>query len=584
MIKFSVIIPTYNRPDTLPKAISSVIDQTYKNYEIIVINDAGNDVGEIIKQFPNQNIRYISLQNNLGLAGARNEGLKYASGDYICFLDDDDNFLPNYFDTILKYLNDDYKIYYTDAYRSTYKYFDNENWLISRYVPYSIDYDKNKLLIANISPFNCFVFKREIFREYSFDNSYKVLEDWELLLRISQKYDFLHIPVVTANVNLVIGKESLTSNKQELFKKFRNKIYKQYSPQISKIPNKENIIHEFNKIWEQDFSPTHPLVSIIVLTYNNREFTEQFLLSLQNSTNVIFELIIVDNNSSDGTQKLLQNIQKQNPEIVKIIFNEKNLGFPKAVNQALKIAKAEYVLIANNDIIVTKNWLERLVRLAEKDSKYGVIGVLSNQVSGIQKIDTNYVTLEQMKIFAEELAKNNNGQFIEFPRVTFLCTLLKRKLVEKIGALDERFSPGNFEDDDYCIRALLAGYKCLIAKDVFVHHFGSKSFTADGQKKYLDLLEKNRQIFIEKWGADFNQIIFEKKDIKLRNYFIPLIDDPVVENFERIKIYIEEKDYKEAYRICLETIENWNSLKDYPIKKEDFEELKDLLQPYIDQI
>lgn len=581
MIKFSVIIPTHNRPETLSKAINSIVYQKYKNYEIIVVNDAGNDVGEIINQFPKENIKYVSLQNNLGLAGARNEGLKYVTGDYICFLDDDDNFLPDHFDTILKHLNDNYKIYYTDAYRSTYKYIDNENWLISRYVPYSIDYDKNKLFIANISPFNCFVFKRDVFNEFFFDNSYKVLEDWELLLRISQKYDFLHIPIITANVNLVIGKESLTSNKQELFKKFRDKIYKQYSFQISKIPNKEKIIQEFNKIWEQDFSPTHPLVSIIVLTYNNRQFTEQFLLSLHNSTNVIFELILVDNNSSDGTQKLLLNIQKQNPEIVKIILNEKNLGFPKAVNQALKMAKAEYVLIANNDIIVTKNWLERLVRLAEKDEKNGVIGVLSNEVSGIQKIDVNYVTLDQMKLFAEEIAKNNNGQFIEFPRVTFLCTLLKRKLIDKIGGLDERFSPGNFEDDDYCIRALLAGYKCLVAKDVFVHHFGSKSFTADGQSKYLNLLETNRQKFIDKWGADFNQIIFERKEIKLRNYFIPLMQDTIVENFERIKLYIEEKDYREAYRICLETIENWDSHIDYPVKKADFEELKDLLEPYL---
>jgi len=580
-MKFSVIIPTYNRPDKLKVAINSVFEQTYKNFEIIVVNDAGDDIQSVIDNYDKSFIKYIRLDNNRGLANARNVGLEYVTGNLVCFLDDDDNFLPNHFKIILDNIDNNSKIYYTDAYRSTYKYYNDDYWLISRYVPYSIDFDKNKLLIANISPFNCFVFFEELFKEHKFNPEFKVLEDWEFLLRLSQEHYFKHIKEITANVNLIIGKESLTTTKQELFKKTRDKIYAEYSNQIKEITNRQEIINYFNNIWQQDFSPTFPLVSIIVLTYNNRKFTEQFLASLQGSTNVIFELIVVDNNSADGTRELLNNIKKNNPDIVKIILNNENLGFPKAINQALKIAKGQYVLIANNDIVVTQFWLEKMVKLAEKDKRNGIIGVLSNEVSGIQKVEVNYITLDQMKIFADDISKRFKGQSIEFPRITFLCTLLKRELIEKLGALDERFSPGNFEDDDYCIRALLAGYKCLVAKDVFIHHFGSKSFTSEGKNKYLDLLEKNRQKFIEKWGADFNQIIFEKKEITPRNYYIPLLHDEVLENFERIRILIDEGDYQEAARICYQTIKNWDTQKEYPVSKNDFEELYELLQPYL---
>ncbi len=578
MIKFSIIVPTYNRLEKLKIALLSILNQTYQNFEIIVVNDGGEKVTENIVK--SDKIKYINNIENKGLSYARNTGIKYATGDFICFLDDDDAFLNNHLNVISQNLNNYYLVYYTDAYRLTYKYYENQYWLISKYIPYSIDYDRQKLLLANISPFNCFAFHKKIFEDFgNFNEEFKVLEDWEFLLRISEKYNFYHIAIPTVNVNFEIGANSLTNTKQELFNKFRNLIYRKYEKEISLIKNKNEIIKYFNNIWAKDYNPDYPLVSIIVLTHNNKEYTEQFFLSLEKSTQVIFELIIIDNASTDGTVEMLQNIEKSNPEIVKVIYNNTNKGFPKAINQGLKIARGSYVVIANNDIITTPLWLERMVRIAEKDDKIGLVGVLSNEVSGIQKVeDANYFTLDEMKKFAIEISNKFDGQYLEFPRITFLCTLIKDKVIEKLGGLDERFSPGNFEDDDYCIRTLLAGYKCTVAKDVFIHHFGSRSFTKDGKEKYLKLLEKNRKKFIDKWGADFNQIIFEKKDIKIREHYIPLKHNEIIENFERIKILIKEKDYQEAIRICKETIEEKQFTNELPIKKEDFVELLEILE------
>ncbi len=116
--------------------------------------------------------------------------------------------------------------------------------------------------------------------------------------------------------------------------------------------------------------------------------------------------------------------------------------------------KGKYILIANNDIIVTEGWLERMIQVAESNSQIGLVGPISNAVSGVQiDKEAKYNSIEEMHKYAASVKQKNKNQIFEFPRVAFLCTLIKKEVVEKIGGLDERFSPGNFEDDDFCLRA-----------------------------------------------------------------------------------------------------------------------------------
>jgi tetratricopeptide (TPR) repeat protein len=148
--------------------------------------------------------------------------------------------------------------------------------------------------------------------------------------------------------------------------------------------------------------------------------------------------------------------------------------------------------------------------------------------------------------YALEVKSDYFGKIQEFPRVAFLCTLIKKEVIDKIGGLDERFSPGNFEDDDFCLRAQIAGYKTVIAKDVFIHHYGSKSFTADGLDKYKERLEINKHIFVNKWGADPEEIWLKNKSIPRRNINYPINQNNFTQAFERSLILLEDKDYNEA--------------------------------------
>jgi tetratricopeptide (TPR) repeat protein len=153
--------------------------------------------------------------------------------------------------------------------------------------------------------------------------------------------------------------------------------------------------------------------------------------------------------------------------------------------------------------------------------------------------------MSEMHKYAKKVKKQNASQLMDFPRVAFLCTLIKKEVIDKIGGLDERFSPGNFEDDDFCLRAQKAGYKAVIAKDVFIHHYGSKSFKAGGEQKYAERLEINKQKFVDKWGATIEEIWLQGKKTKDRNIVCPLDNDLFFEYY--LKAFNSFKDNEFAF-------------------------------------
>jgi hypothetical protein len=199
---------------------------------------------------------------------------------------------------------------------------------------------------------------------------------------------------------------------------------------------------------------SHGLTSIILVTHNQWAYTKACLDSIRKRTTVPYELIVVDNGSTDGTVDCLS----RSPD-VRLITNESNLGFPRAANQGIETATGEQILLLNNDTIVTTGWLRRLLDALDSQWKAGRVGPLSNNVSGEQRIPAGYDELSQLDGFAWDLSRAHHGQTIATDRLVGFCLLFKRELVDQIGLLDEQFGIGNFEDDDYCRRAVEAGYR-----------------------------------------------------------------------------------------------------------------------------
>ncbi|MED3574366.1 glycosyltransferase [Cytobacillus praedii] len=244
------------------------------------------------------------------------------------------------------------------------------------------------------------------------------------------------------------------------------------------------------------------LTSIIILTYNNLEYTKQCLESIRKYTDRdTYELIIIDNNSVDDTKEWLL---KQDD--IRVIINKENLGFPRGCNQGIEIAKGENILLLNNDVIVTENWLSNMVNSLYSEDRIGAVGPVTNSAAYYTAIPVEYSNLNEMHNFAQDFNKSDSEKWEERLKLIGYCMLIKREVVDKIGLLDERFTPGNFEDDDYSVRIRQAGYKLLLCKDTFIHHYGSVSWK-ENISGYGELLSENEKKFMEKWGTNSHAYI-----------------------------------------------------------------------------
>ena len=195
----SVIVPTHNRPDMLKDAIQSILDQTFQNFEIIVVNDAGQDVTSVVQAFNSPKTVYLSHETNKGLAAARNTGIRAARGKYIAYLDDDDIFYPEHLETVVTFLQKNgEKVAYTDAVR-VHQRIDNDRYVTyKKDIPYSIDFDYDRILYENFIPVLCIVHEKECLDVCGmFDETFCCLEDWELWLRMSRHFTMHHIKLLT---------------------------------------------------------------------------------------------------------------------------------------------------------------------------------------------------------------------------------------------------------------------------------------------------------------------------------------------------------------------------------------------------
>ncbi|NBW12774.1 MAG: glycosyltransferase family 2 protein [Caulobacteraceae bacterium] len=256
--------------------------------------------------------------------------------------------------------------------------------------------------------------------------------------------------------------------------------------------------------------------SIVIATYNKLEILKLCIESIEKFTDPqSYEIIVIDNNSSDGTVNWLKN--KVN---IKKIFNDTNKGFPIACNQGINISNYENILLLNNDVIASKNWLNNLLTCLYSNTNIGAVGCVTNYCSNFQSISINYNNIEEYLNFAENYNKSDSKKWEERPRLIGFCLLIKKSILNEVGILDERFSPGNFEDDDLCLRIRLAGYRLMLAKDTFVHHFGSTSFGEDAIK-FQNLLNINLEKFLKKWNIKNHEEIFDLNNIKIdyKKYF-----------------------------------------------------------------
>ena len=229
------------------------------------------------------------------------------------------------------------------------------------------------------------------------------------------------------------------------------------------------------------FSNSSDSVCIIIPHLNEKQIILDCLDSIRKKTEFLNHfIVVVDNGSRDGSVSAIRN---KFPE-VKLICNKTNLGFPKAINQAVRAYPAKYYFLLNNDtIIIQPYWLKTLVKIMEENEDLGILG--TKQISPVEV--GNF--LKQI----EKLAVSEKLNFQNF--VFYGQVLIRSKVFLSAGLLDEDFSPAYIEDHDHCFRALKKGWKLAIIPSIRIVHLGM--VTGSKLKLYKSyLLIRNSILFM----------------------------------------------------------------------------------------
>ena len=241
------------------------------------------------------------------------------------------------------------------------------------------------------------------------------------------------------------------------------------------------------------------MISIIIPVFNQMEMTQECISAIIANTKN-YEIIFIDN----GSDPMFNPDNLEWTESFDVIYNETNLGFPVAVNQGIREAKGDIIVLLNNDVFVTPGWAERIVKGLEK---YDIIGPCTNYCAGLQQVRLEgiYHDLGELDREAVKWSEMHDGMIDEVNWIIGFCFAFKRSLYDELGEFDESLWPSSGEEIDFCLRAKQAGKKIGIARDVYVHHEGSVTFKdMNAEHSYRDIIAKSEKHLKDRWGDAYS--------------------------------------------------------------------------------
>jgi GT2 family glycosyltransferase len=248
---------------------------------------------------------------------------------------------------------------------------------------------------------------------------------------------------------------------------------------------------------------TGSLVSIVIPCCGMLEYTKLCVPNVLKYSRQPFELIFLDIGSLDGTGAYLAGVTAAAQVRVEVVRAATDLGIKEACKEALTRARGEYVVLLNNDTIVTDAWLQQMIGLASMSPAIGLVGPMSNYAAPPQLVEaTPYRALpanptakglgqghngrapnwkapidtEGLKQFALGFREQNRGNWLETERLGGFCLMIKREALFKIGPLDPWSDLSLFDTDILSSKAREAGYTLAVCRDLFIHHFGTRTF------------------------------------------------------------------------------------------------------------
>lgn len=408
----SVVIPVYNGANYIKNAINSVLEQTYKNYEVIVVNDGSTDNGEtekIVKSF-GKKIKYY-LKENGGVASALNYGISKAKGDYVSWLSHDDEYYPFKLQKQVEVLND-LKNKETILF-SNFELINEKSEVFSktqfdkRFSKKQLENDIFPVLKGCTNGCAMLIPKKMLLEDGGFDVSKKTTNDYIMWFKLFSKYPSCFIEDYLIKYRIHSNQDTRKSPVyMDECEEMWSDVFKNITPQkIKKLGyNELDFYSDFyfqmndskldktalllkNKFYEL-YKKSEPSVSVIMPCYNSVSHLKDAIDSILNQRYMNFELICVDDNSTDDTYSILKEYEEKDVR-VKVFKNNRSKGVSGAMNTGLDNARGKYITRMDSDDISNLERLKVQKDFLDNNSEYGVCTVNFGIIDKLGNVNSN---------------------------------------------------------------------------------------------------------------------------------------------------------------------------------------------------
>ena len=482
----SIVTPVYKvEKEWLEKCIRSVINQHYSKWEMILVNDTSekNDLKQLMDNWALQDnrIQAFHLEENDGIAAATNFGIKHAKGEFIGFLDCDDELTPDALIWVVWAINKHPKgvWFYSDE----DKIFPNGDYCDPHFKP---DFSP-ELLLSNMFTCHFSVYSAKILNEAGgIRSGFEGSQDHDLALRISEVVrsdQVIHIPRVLYHWRTVPGSAALS-----IEEKPQAAISGRKAVEEALIRRKIKGTVIANRLcptlYHIALEPTsYPKVSVIISTKNSLSLVKKCLKSLRNHTNYPnYEIMVIDNQSDN--KLFLEFIEQERAKNrLKVIQYDKPFNHSDMNNKAVNSTNSDVIVLMNNDIeIITDNWLEQLVATVNLDESIACAGCLliyknlKVQHGGIILGIQGHTGHSHQYIDSKLLGYHGRLQSLQqISALTAALVVFKRDKFESVGGFRADRYPTLYNDVDICLRLRKRGFRCIYNPMVQAIHHESKT-------------------------------------------------------------------------------------------------------------
>jgi glycosyltransferase involved in cell wall biosynthesis len=493
----SLVMPVYNvDPEWLEKAIESIKHQLYENWELCIVDDASTSKETIayLKNIRHPRIKIRYLDKNRNISGATNEAIRFASGEYLAFMDNDDELTPDALFESVKAINDTgAELIYSDE-----DFIDLDGEYFDPH--FKPDFAPDNLLSHNYITHFVVVRKKLVEDVGLLDSRYDGAQDHELLLRLTEKTDQIyHVQKVLYHWRKIESSTSFSSDaKPGALISARMALQNSLERRGIEAEVLDEKLPFFFRV-RRKIKDT-PLVSIVIPFRDKPGLLATCVNSiLDHSTWENFEIIAVSNNSrSSETFGLIHQLEEKSSRFHCIEFNEE-FNFSRVVNYGVSQSKGEYLIILNNDIeVISWDWIEAMLEHAQRE-EVGVVGAKLLYPNNTIQHAGIIIGLGGYAGHAHKLLPINFPGYFNLlhtihnvSAVTGACFMISREKYDAINGFDEVNFKIAYNDVDFCLRLRERGLLNVFTPYAELYHHESIS------RGYEDTEEKQQRFSDEK--------------------------------------------------------------------------------------